>query len=166
MRIHSTCLGSALILLLVAGSAFAQDNTMTNAEFGVTMTRPEGWTEVEGNERAIFNIKHEESQSQIEVIATNLMSPDVADVFYDTFHETLEQSSFQRQSVNQQPIGDHNGKLTEYRFEYAGVVLRVVVFQFTHESTAYLIVGYIKDDEFDTHFSSFEEAVASLTFSS
>ena len=93
-----------------------------------------------------------------------LMSADVATVFYDTFHETLEQSNFELQRTETQTIGALEGNLTEYRFEYAGVALRVVIFEFTHESTAYLIVGYIKDDEYETHYSSFEAAVGSIEF--
>jgi hypothetical protein len=157
----------ALVAALLSGAAMAQtERVMNNSDFGVSWQRPSDWTVVDGNERAIFNIKHEDSQSQIEVIATQLMSSDVAGVFYDTFHETLQQSQFQLTNSTEQDIGAHRGKLSQYRFEYAGVVLRVVVFEFTHQSTAYLIVGYIKDDEFDTHYASFEEAVSSITFSS
>ncbi len=151
--------------LSLAASALAQDDTtMSNDEFNVSLTRPEGWEAAEGNDRAIFNIKHEPSQSQIEVIATELMSADVADVFYDTFHETLEHSQFQQEERAEASYGEHTGTLTRYRFEYAGVVLRVLVFQFTRESTAYLVVGYIKEDLFDAQSPNFESAVASLSF--
>jgi hypothetical protein len=168
MKTRFICLTTLAVALLVAGSAVAQsqDAVMTNDQLGVSWTRPDGWTAVEGNERAVFNIRDDESQSQIELIATQLMSPDVANVFYDTFHETLTQSNFQPTATTEQDIGAHHVKLTQYRFEYAGVVLRVVIFEFTHESTAYLVVGYIKDDEFDTHYASFEEAVRSITFRS
>jgi hypothetical protein len=165
MRTQTISAAVALVVVLLSGGAMAQERVMTNTEFGVSWQRPADWTVVEGNERAIFNIKHEDSQSQIEVIATQLMSSDVSGVFYDTFHETLQQSSFQLTASQEQEIGAHRGKLSQYRFEYAGVVLRVVVFEFTHESTAYLVVGYIKDDEFDTHYASFEDAVGSITFS-
>jgi hypothetical protein len=154
-----------LVALLMGGTAFAQDATvLRNDEFSVSFTMPEGWVQAEGNERAIFNVKHDESQSQIEVIATELMSPDVADVFYDTFHETLTLSSFSQEERSEATYGAHTGTLTKYRFEYAGVVLRVVAFQFTQESTAYLVVGYIKADEFETHRPAFEGAVSSLAF--
>jgi hypothetical protein len=161
-------MGTLALSFLLAGTAFAQDNTLTNDRFSVSFTVPEGWGSVDGNERAIFNVKHEESQSQIEVIATELMSADVSEVFYDTFHETLVQSNFTRDDAATSPeesIGTHIGSQTQYTFDYAGVVLRVVIFQFTEGNNAYLIVGYIKDDEFDTHFTAFREAVGSLVFS-
>ena len=166
MRTRIFYVAAMISMFWMAGSALAQENVMHNDQFSVDFTRPEGWSAVEGNERAIFNIKHEESQSQIEVIATQLMSADVANVFYDTFHETLEQSNFERQTVSQEAIGAHSGKLTHYTFTYAGVELKIVVFQFTHESTAYLIVGYIKSDEFDNLYPSFQAAVTSLAFGS
>lgn len=154
-----------IVALLLGGTALAQDATVLhNDEFGVSFTMPQEWVQAEGNDRAIFNVKHEDSQSQIEVIATELMSPDVADVFYDTFHETLTHSQFTQEDRSEATFGSHTGTLTKYRFEYAGVVLRVVVFQFTHESTAYLVVGYIKADEFETHNPAFEGAVAALAF--
>lgn len=163
MKIRITIVAT-LSLLLLASTALAQDDLLTSSEYGVRMTRPDGWEDVEGNERAVFNIKHDDSQSQIEVIATQLMSADVATVFYDTFHETLEQSSFELQGSETQTFGEHEGDLTEYRFEYAGVALRVVIFAFTHESTAFLVVGYIKDDQYETHITSFEAAVGSIEF--
>jgi hypothetical protein len=170
MRLKILSVSIFAVLSVFAATAMAQPAeaggaaVMHNDQFDVSFTRPEGWTVVEGNDRAIFNIKHEESQSQIEIIATQLMSADVANVFYDTFHETLEQSHFARQSVNPTDIGSHSGKLTEYTFEYAGVELKIVVFQFTHETTAYLVVGYIKADEYEALMPAFNEAVISLTF--
>ncbi|MBN1946079.1 MAG: hypothetical protein JW797_10405 [Bradymonadales bacterium] len=155
-----------ITLLWLANLAIAQQPVLNNDQFGVGITLPEGWSEVEGNERAIFNFKHEESQSQIEIIATQLMSTDVANVFYDTFHETLEQSNFERQNVASETIGAYTGTLTHYLFAYAGVQLKIVVFQFTRESTAYLVVGYIKADEFDALFPGFQAAVSNLTFQS
>ena len=166
MRPRFALLAAIVAMLFLATTALAQDNVMRNDEFSVSLTRPEGWDVAEGNDRAIFNIKHEESQSQIEVIATELMSVDVAEVFYDTFHETLEQSQFTRETSQDQEIGGHAGKITEYGFEYAGVSLKVVIFQFTQESTAYLVVGYIKADEYEQHRASFEAAVTSLAFDS
>lgn len=164
MRTRVTLLAAIASICLFASIGFAQEATQRNEEFHVSFTDPEGWDAAEGNDRAIFNVKHEASQSQIEVIATELMSGDVADVFYDTFHETLEQSQFTQESTADRQIGAHTGKLTEYGFEYAGVSLKVVVFQFTHESTAFLVVGYIKADEYTTHRGSFDAAVGSLVF--
>ena len=167
MTTRRTLIGTLAALLLLAGTAFAQEaEPLHNADLGAHLAIPEGWISMDGNDRAAFNLKHEESQSQIEVIATELMSADVADVFYDTFHETLEQSGFTREASADSEVGGHGGKLTEYSFQYAGVDLKVVVFQFTQESTAYLVVGYIKADEYETHRPSFEATVGGLTFDS
>jgi hypothetical protein len=163
MRTLSFWLINLYLVAFLSQTVMAQDNVMTNEEFGVSFTGPEGWVSVEGNDRAIFNIKHEESQSQIEVIATNLMSPDVASIFFDTFHNTLTQSNFTQISQEESARGEHTGTMTTYSFEYAGVALNVVIFQFTNETTAFLIVGYVKADEMVNQEAAFNAVAASIS---
>ncbi len=165
MRTLSFWLINLYLVAFLSQAVMAQDNVLTNEEFGVSFTGPEGWISVEGNDRAIFNIKHEESQSQIEVIATNLMSPDVASIFFDTFHNTLTQSNFTQISQEESTQGEHTGTMTKYSFEYAGVALNVVIFQFTNETTAFLAVGYVKADEMANQEAAFNAAAASISLS-
>ena len=124
-------LSCALCLALVGtGSALAQEAaSVENAQFGVTVTRPASWESVEGNDRAAFNFKQYQSHSQIEVIATQLMTQDVADVFFNTFHETLQSSDFSRIGTEEgKSYGGHTGKESIYTFTHSGVTLKVAIF--------------------------------------
>lgn len=147
-----------LTLTLCAATAYAQ-NTVTDEELGVSTTLPDTWTQVEGNERAVFNFKHEESHSQIEVIRTELMTADVADVFFETFHETLTGSDFTVSGTEDKTYGEYAGTETIYEFTHSGVTLKVAVFQFVQETTAWLVVSYIQGDVFDSFSPAYQSVV-------
>lgn len=155
---------TVVFAFVFAAPAFAQQK-VTDEAFGVSTVVPEGWTTVEGNERAVFNFKEEESQSQIEIIGTRLMTADVADVFFDTFHETLENSGFTRQegSGEEVTIGGHTGKRSRYSFTHTGVTLTVPVFQFVQDSVAWLVVGYIQEDLADQYEDVFTRVIEDMT---
>lgn len=151
-----------MVSLLFSGVAFAQEQ-VSDESFGVMATVPDGWEQVTGNERAVFNFKEEESQSQIEVIATRLMTADVANVFFDTFHETLANSGFtQSESEGGVTIGGHEGKKSTYSFTHTGVTLTVPVFEFVEDNVAWLIVGYIQRDVADQYGDVFTSVVENL----
>ncbi len=155
-------LAGLAVTLLASATAFAQAATLTNDELGATVTAPEGWTQFEANERVTFGFKHEESHSQIEVIAQPLMTADVADVFFNTFHTTLASSGFQQTGREDRSYGTHSGAETIYSFSHSGVTLKVAVFQFVNQSTAWLVVTYIQGDVFDTYRPAYEATISGL----
>lgn len=157
-----TKFGIALALLLVSSAAFAQEPA-TDEEFGVTVTVPASWQLVDDEDRAVFNVKHED-HSQIEVIGNELMTPDVAEVFFTHFHDTLQSSDFVQVGREDKQIGEFSGSETIYRFEHSGVTLKVTVFQFIRDTTAWIAVGYMQEDVFDAHAAEFRGLVESLTF--
>jgi len=154
--------GFALAVLLLASPAFAQE-TLTDEEFGATITVPTGWETVAEDDRSAFNFKHED-HSQIEVIGNELMTADVSDVFFTHFHDTLQSSDFQQVGREDKSYGDYTGTETIYRFEHSGVALKVAVFEFVRESTIWLAVGYMQEEVFDTHAEEFRGVVSSLAF--
>lgn len=153
-----------LALTLLAGTAFAQ-SVVTNTEFNATAQVPAGWTQGESNDRAAFFFRHEESHSQIEVIATELMTADVADTFFQTFHETLTSSEFAVIGSEERSFGEHTGLETVYSFSHSGVTLKVAVFQFVKESNAWLVIGYMPADEYDTYAPAYQAVVGSIVIS-
>lgn len=158
-------IGILLAVLLVAAPALAQDaKPVENEEFGVTITPPAKWEVAQGNDKAVANFKHRGSQSQIEVVGTKLMTPDVADVFFKTFHKTLKESNFEQVSQEQATIGGHEGTKTTYTFTHSGVTLNVPVFQFTRDNAAWLVVGYIQDTEKDKYTADFQSVIENMTF--
>ncbi|MFB6265072.1 MAG: hypothetical protein ABEL76_15840, partial [Bradymonadaceae bacterium] len=108
--------------------------------------------------------KHTGSQSQIEVVATKLMTKDVSDVFFETFHKTLKESDFKKVSQEEATIAGFEGKRTDYEFEHSGVKLHVPVFQFLKNDTAWLVVGYIQKDVKKEYLDEFKTVVKNIEF--
>ncbi len=155
----------ALFCLTFTQAAFAQDATpVENEEFGVTITPPAKWEVTQGNDKAVANFKHRGSQSQIEVVGTKLMTPDVADVFFKTFHKTLKESNFEELKSEEATIGGNKGTQTSYKFTHSGVTLEVVIFQFMRESTAWLVVGYMQDVDKEKYLPDFNSVVENMKF--
>ncbi len=156
---------TVLIALLFASSAWAQDaQPIENEEFGVTITPPAKWEVTQGNDKAVASFKHKASQSQIEVVGTKLMTPDVADVFFKTFHKTLTESNFEQTSQEETTISGLEGTQTTYKFTHSGVTLEVVIFQFIKDSSAWLAVGYMQDTEKKEYMDDFTSVVENMKF--
>lgn len=154
-----------LVALLLASPAMAQDSQpVENEEFGVTITPPAKWEVTPGNDKAVASFKHQGSKSEIEVVGTKLVTPDVADVFYKTFHKTLTESDFEQTSQEETTLGDINGTLTSYKFTHSGVTLEVVVFEFLRDSTAWLAVGYMQDTNKADYIDDFKSVVENMKF--
>ncbi len=152
-----------LFVALSATGAWAQQ-TLENSDLNVQVDMPAGWSVIEGNDRAVFNFKHDESHSQVEIIATELLTQDVADVFFDTFHETLTTSDFTQSGREEgKAYGTHSGTETIYEFTHSGVTLKVVVYQFVTDATAWLVVAYVQADNFDEYMPTYAQVVASLS---
>ena len=105
-----------------------------------------------------------QSDEQIEVIGTRLMTTDVADVFFETFHETLQNSEFGQIGREDKTIGAFSGTETLYEFTHSGVTLKVAVFQFVNDTVAWITVAYIQADAFDEQVGAYQEVIGSLTF--
>lgn len=147
--------------LLTAGTGIAQEK-VTSPD-GVSVTRPANWEDASGNDRGAFTFQEPETKSQIEVISTALLTPDVRDVFFNTFHEGLSSAGFTQNSMAEETIGDREGELSTYSFEHSGAKLIVSVFQFMIGNNAWLVVSYAGEDSAERVDESFKEVVASLT---
>lgn len=152
-----------LIALAISVAAVAQE-PVTNEEFGVTVVPPSGWEVSTSDDKAVANFKHRGSQSQIQVIGTKLMNAEVADVFFSTFHRTLTESNFERVSEGDATYGSHEGKEVRYTFTHSGVTLEVMVFEFLSNDTAWLVIGYMQDNERENHTGDFVSVVENLRF--
>jgi hypothetical protein len=152
----------ALALALLSAPALAQ-TVATDETFNVTITAPDGWAESETEERVVFAFRHED-HSQIEVLGVELMTPEVADVFFTFFHDTLQSSDFMQVGREDKAYGERNGTETVYRFEHSGVALKVVTFQFANDTTAWIFVGYMQEELFDGRVADFQAAVESFAF--
>lgn len=163
--------GSSLVasLALVGVLGMAQvagaQETIKNTDYGVEITKPSGWEQTTGNEKAVAVFTHSATQSQIEVVPTKLMTAEVSDVFFSTFHKTLTESNFEQVGeAKEQTLNGQAGKHTEYKFTHAGVTLKVHVFGFVRENTSWLVVGYMKDGEEKDILPTFNTTIESMKF--
>ena len=162
MLLRRLTIVTVLGLSLLAGQAWAE--TVKNDDLKVSMDRPTGCSNADGNDRAVFMFKRDGGHSQLEVIATQLMTSDVAGVFFDTFHETLGASDFTRAGREEKKIGNLSGTETVYTFAHAGVNLKVYVFQFVKDTSAYVVVSYMEADKADALLADYQAAISSLKF--
>ena len=153
-----------IVLLTIAVSATAFAEPVEDEEFGVTITPPDAWEVQTDDDKAVANFKHPGSQSQIQIIGTQLMNEEVSDVFFDTFHKTLTESNFEVIEESDRSYGEFEGKATDYEFTHSGVTLVVTVFEFLQDDTAWLAIGYMQDEERDEHQQDYEAVVENITF--
>ncbi len=154
-----------LVLLIgLALASVAMAESVQNEEFGVSLDAPDGWEVGSPDDKAVANFKHRGSQSQIQVIATRLMNPEVADTFFSTFHRTLEESNFEERSRRDASHGDVSGTEILYAFTHSGITLEIMVFEFTNEDTAWLVIGYMRDSEEEGHAQAFGNVIGSMSF--
>ncbi len=154
-----------MLALTIATPALAQDaKPIENEEFGVTITPPAKWEVAQGNDKAVANFKHPGSQSQIEVVGTKLMTPDVADVFFKTFHKTLKESNFEQKEQSEATYGEYKGTQTQYKFAHSGVTLEVTIFEFIKGNTAWLVVGYMQESDREKYQADFKSTIEGMTF--
>ncbi len=147
--------------------AAAQEETITDDDYGVEVKQPKNWEKATGNAKAVAIFTHTQTQSQIEIVPTKLMTPDVADVFFNTFHKTLVESGFAEKNKSEEKVGDFNGKRTIYEFVHSGVTLSVHVFSFVNKSTAWIVVGYMQaEKDADTLLKDYEWAISNIKFKS
>ncbi len=154
-----------LLTLSISTVAVAQSaEPVEDEEFGVTITPPDGWEVSHDDDKAVASFKHPGSQSQIQVIGTQLMNEEVADVFFDTFHSTLTESNFEKVAEEENTIGSFDGKSVNYEFTHSGVTLEVKVFEFLRGETAWLAIGYMQDEERENHESDYLEVIETISF--
>ncbi len=152
-------------ILSVSSLASVSAQDITNEEYGVTIPMPkDGWEETRGNEKAVAVFTHASTQSQIEIVPTKLMTADVADVFFSTFHKTLTESNFSETTSAEETLGAVTGKHYTYNFSHSGIELEVHVFQFVKDTTAWLMVGYMEKSEAATILPAFKGTIEKMTF--
>lgn len=155
--------GALALCTLVPVVAVAQA-PVTDETNNLTVTVPAGWEVVEGNDRAVFNFKETNGFAQVEVIATPLLTPEASTTFFDTFHTTLAEAEFVQTGSQDATYGAFVGRETAYQFAHTNTTLKVVVFQFVNENTAWLVIGYMQETSFDQQLPVFQSVAQSLTF--
>lgn len=141
------------------------DNKVVNGDYKVEVSKPKDWEKSAGNDKAVAVFTDPSTQSQIEVVPTKLMTPDVAEVFFNTFDKTLTESGFAKDGeAKDATIGAHKGKQSSFKFSHSGVNLRVHVFSFVRKSTAWIVVGYMQEESEAKIKKQFDWTIENMKF--
>ena len=162
-RTFRALVGALALCTVVPVVAVAQ-SPVTDETNNLTATIPAGWEALEGNERAVFNFKETNGFAQVEIIATPMLTPEASTTFFDTFHTTLTEAEFVQTGSQDATYGAFSGRETVYQFAHTNTTLKVVVFQFVNENTAWLVIGYMQETSFDQQLPVFQSVAQSLTF--
>lgn len=157
----------AVLLLMISMSAVAvaqEGDPIVDEDLGIEVWPPDAWDDTSDEDSAVANFKHDDTKSQIQLIATPLMNDEVADVFFETFHSTLQDSAFEEQSREDKGVGDLEGTAVDYAFEHSGVTLQIKVFEFLHDDTAYLAIGYLQDEGADDQIEAYQSVLENISF--
>lgn len=161
--LRTILLALAMLTLSVPVAGFAAaSETVQNERFGIELERPSEWVDSGGSDRALFTFLHEPSQSRIEVIGTELITADVAGIFYEAFHEVLRASGFESTGSEDRDYNNNAGQLSSYSFNHAGVTLSVKVFQFERQDVAWLMVLYAEESQIEALEPVFGQLIASF----
>ena len=153
-----------VVACLLSSTAVA--DVIEDDEFGFTVTAPDAWEVDTDDDKSVASFKHPGSQSQIQVIGTQLMNAEVSDVFFDTFHTTLSEQNFEVAEEEETTIGEIEGLFTTYEYTHNDVTLDVTVFEFLRDDTAWLAIGYMHDEQREEHQQDYESVVENLSFES
>ncbi len=157
----------SILLLTLSLSAVAvadEGGSVVDEDLGVTVMTPDDWEINTEDSNAVASFQHPDTKSQIELIATELMNEEVADVFFETFHTTLEESGFVAVSEEEETIGGLEGALWTYEFEHSDVTLQIQVFEFLRNDVAWLVVGYADAEESDAQDETYRALIEGLEF--
>lgn len=147
---------------LALGTTLAFAQTQVSGANGVQVTRPAGWDDAQGNDRATFTFREATTNSQIEIVSTPLLTADVKDVFYNTFHDALKAANFVLSTQGAKTYGTHEGNESIYTFEHSGAALTVAIFEFVAGNTAWIVVAYVGTDSFDQLRPAYEQVASTL----
>lgn len=165
-----------LVGFSLSSTAFAQDEksekdtpdmrakVIKDAESGSAVTRPEGWVQGKSGKGVLATFHAAgDKKAQIEVRHSPHVKEKQGEIFFASFHSSLQKAGFTRDEVREaQTYGGKEGVETEYKTTSEKRKFRMLVWQYHHDDSAYLVVGFFPDKGRDKYYSAFQEVITSL----
>lgn len=131
-----------LLLLLLSPPAFADDPDLVDTKQGLTYTKPAGWVIAPAKKGAVSALRAAgESKSQIELRYAKITGTHAVS-YFSTFHSSLVRGKLARVGEGEaKTYGELKGKLTEYTMGVGDKQRSLVVFEFTTDVGAWLVIG-------------------------
>jgi|GEM_PF-6817451 len=169
------------VMILLVGfslstNAFAQDKepegdapdmrakVITDSESGSAVTRPDGWVRGKSGKGVLATFHAAgDKKAQIEVRLSPHVKDNQGEIFFASFHSSLQKAGFTRDEVRgEQSYGGKMGVETEYKTTSKKQQFRMIIWQYQHGDSAYLIVGFFPEKGRDKYYSDFQQVIASL----
>jgi hypothetical protein len=178
MRILFRSIAIVLVGISLSATAFAQEGAdekespemrakaVTDAESGAKVTRPDGWVSGKAGIGVIAMFRAAgDSRSQIEVRVSPHVKEKQGEFFFTSFHSNLQKAGFSKLREGQEATyGGKKGLETEYETSSKKQKLRLIVWQYQHNDSAYLVVGFFPAEARDKYYEDFQQVAKSLTF--
>lgn len=168
----------AILLLGVSLSApaFAQDGSsdddtpkmrakvLKDSESGSEVTRPDGWVQGKSGKGVLATFYAAgDKKSQIEVRISPHVKKKQGEIFFASFHSSLQKAGFTRDELREKQTYDgKTGVETEYQTTSKERKFRLIVWQYHHDDSAYLVVGFFPAKERDNYYRDFQTTIKSL----
>ncbi|MFW6058023.1 MAG: hypothetical protein ACOC9W_04125, partial [Persicimonas sp.] len=164
---------SALTVVAVSVTVHAQDDDerpdmrakiVIDEANGAQFTRPEGWVSGEAGKgvAAVFRAAGDR-ETQIEIRVSPHVKPDQSDYFFTSFHSNLQKAGFEKQEVRKDAdYGDKKGLETEYETSSKKRKFRLIVWQYHHDESAFIVVGFFPSDARERYYPDFQEIIEQM----
>ena len=183
MRIFARACLLALLSIPVAAPAFSQEQNaqkttgqknapamrateLTDEDSGTVVERPEGWVAGKSGKGVIATLRPAgDSKAQIEVRVSSHVKPKQAEFFFTSFHSNLQKAGFSKKEVEESAVyGDKKGIETEYETTTKKRNFSLIVWQYQHKDSAYLVVGFFPEKKRDQYYDDFKTVIENLSF--
>lgn len=127
---------------------------------------PTGWTSVKPGKGVLAAFHHtEDAKAQIEVRVSPHVKEKQGQFFFTSFHSNLQKAGFGRLEVRKDATyADKKGEETEYETNARKNKFRLIVWQYLHNDSAYMVVGFFPAGKRDTYYDDFKTVIETLKF--
>ncbi|AWV89700.1 hypothetical protein DN745_10250 [Bradymonas sediminis] len=160
----------------LSSTAFAQDGksktdtpdmrakVIKDSESGSAVTRPDGWVQGKSGKGVLATFHAAgDKKAQIEVRLSPHVKEDQGEIFFASFHSSLQKAGFTRDEVREkQTYEGKTGVETEYKTTSGKKEFKMIIWQFQQDDAAYLVVGFFPAKGRDKYYGDFKKVIESL----
>ena len=153
-----------IALTLVTGHAWADDKDVVDTGKGLKFEKASGWAQAPNKKGVVAALSAAgDEQSQIEFRWAEVDSKK-AKQYFNSFHASLVGAKLKKiGEAQKKTFGSVAGTLTEYEATGKSGTTRVLVFQFSKDGAAWLVVGMFDGTKRDAYLADLEKILATIT---
>jgi hypothetical protein len=136
------------------------------ADEGLTAYKPDGWVRSEPPTGAVLTLRAAGREKvRLEVRVERDLGSDDREQFFSSFHAKLLAAGFRRSSrTDQVTYDDRTGVQTVYDARSGQTPYRLVIWQVSVETSAWMVVGFFPEARWSTYMETFQGFARALQF--